>query len=1023
MRVRRGLVTLARAALAMAAAALMCGSPAQEPAAAQPPYQDPSVPVEQRAADLVSRLTLEEKVAQLAHAAPAIDRLGVPAYNWWNEALHGVARAGRATVFPQAIGLAAAWNTALVRQVATAISDEARAKHHAFARRGQRGLYQGLTFWSPNINIFRDPRWGRGMETYGEDPFLAGRLAVEFVRGMQGDDPTYLKTVATPKHFAVHSGPEPDRHTFDALVDERDLRETYLPQFEMAVREGGAWSVMCAYNRVRGEPACASPFLLDAVLRKAWGFAGYVVSDCDAIEDIHATHKVAKTKAEAAAVALRAGCDLNCGDTYAALGEAVRLGLVSEADIDAAVRRLFAVRFRLGLFDPPERVPYAQIPPAVVDSPAHRALALQAARESIVLLKNEGRLLPLARNLNTIAVIGPNAHDEAVLLGNYHGTPAEAVTPLEGIREKVGPSTRVLYAQGADWAEGLPAFEVVPATALRATRDGRTVPGLLGEYFDLRSRAAGEADTSWRSATLAFPELTGQPLFTRLDAPLDVHWLDAVPDPRLTDDRYAVRWTGELVPPVTGTYQLGGFGLTGWRLFLDDRLLVEFRSRHEPSTKARSIALEAGRSYRLRVEYFDRGTDAGFRLLWVRPDRRLEEDAIAAARQADAIVAVLGLSPRLEGEEMEVPVAGFKGGDRVDIGLPAPQERLLRRLADVGKPLVLVLLNGGALAVPWAAAHVPAIVEAWYGGQAAGAALADALFGDYNPAGRLPVTVYASLDQLPPLADYRMAGRTYRYFAGDPLFPFGFGLSYTRFVYRNLSAPAQVAGGEPVSISVEVENAGTRAGDEVVQLYVTDVAASVPVPIRSLQGFRRVTLQPGERRRVAFTLTPRQLSLLDADFRRIVEPGVFEVAVGGGQPGPPGRAHAPTTQVLTARVEVTGGPNDRLGDRAQRICPSWKDSFAGFAAGASTQRRRRRLDLARVDVTASAGGPGWLEEARRRAAHGPPRGATTTTLRRASPARRPRRPTWTRCSLPCRDRSAATSAAPGSTSFELAPPA
>jgi beta-glucosidase len=902
---RNRLAALAVVVLGATLAAGVAGRPRIAPANDRPLYQDPAARTEARVADLIARMTLDEKVSQLVHAAPAIERLGVPAYNWWNEGLHGVARAGRATVFPQAIGLAATWNTTLMREVATAIADEARAKHHEFVRRGRRDIYQGLTFWSPNINIFRDPRWGRGMETYGEDPFLAGRLAVEFVRGLQGDDPTYLKTVATPKHFAVHSGPEPDRHTFDVSVDERDLRETYLPQFEMAVREGGARSVMCAYNRFRGEPACASPLLLDRILRQEWSFTGYVVSDCDAIDDIHATHRLTATRAQASALGVKAGCDLNCGQTYESLTAAVNAGLVREADIDTALGRLLTVRFRLGMFDPPEAVPYARIPYSTVDSPAHQALALRAARESIVLLKNDRAILPLSKTLKTIAVIGPNADDEEVLLGNYNGTPSRVVTPLAGIRAALGDRARVLHAQGADWADGLAAFDVVPGSALRTMRDGEPVPGLTGEYFDTSRRDAGPGGT-WLSASLDYPTLNGPAVLTRVDPALDFHWLDAVPDPRLADDGYAIRWTGELTAPVTGTYLLGGYGLTGWRIYLDDALLVEFKSRHEPGKKATATPLEAGRRYRIRVEYFDRGHDARFQLLWARPDRRLRPPALAAARQADAIVAVLGLSPRLEGEEMTVPVPGFKGGDRVALGLPQAQDDLLRALAATGKPLVLVLLNGSALAVPWAVEHVPAILEAWYPGQAAGAALADVLFGDYNPAGRLPVTVYRSAGDLPPFEDYRMAGRTYRYFKGRPLFPFGFGLSYTEFAYSNLVMPARVDAGAPVPISVDVANVGSRAGDEVVQLYLTDVAASVPVPIRSLQGFQRVTLRPGERTTVRFTLTPRQLSLLDEAHERRVEPGVFEIAIGGTQPGQHGPADARTTGIVTRRLEVTG---------------------------------------------------------------------------------------------------------------------
>jgi beta-glucosidase len=853
-------------------------------------------------------MTLEEKALQLQHQAPAIERLGIPEYNWWNECLHGVARAGRATVFPQAIGLAATWDAELLHRVATAISDEARAKHHDFARRGKRGLYEGLTFWSPNINIFRDPRWGRGMETYGEDPFLAGTLAVAFVRGLQGDDPWWLKTVATPKHFAVHSGPESGRHTFDAVIDERDLRETYLPQFEMAVREGGAMSVMCAYNRLLGEPACASGLLLGGVLRGEWGFGGYVVSDCDAIDDMLSTHKLVPTAAAAAARGLRGGCDLNCGTAYAALVDAVREGLVTEAEVDRAVARLLTIRHRLGMLDPPAATPHGTIPVSVVDNPAHRALALEAARASIVLLKNDRGLLPLGQKVKRVAVIGPNADDEEVLLGNYNGTPAAAVTPLAGLRRALEPRVRVTHARGADWANEMPALEVVPASALRTRNGGRPAQGLTGEYFDLRG-AAGDGAATWHSATLAFPELPAAPAFTRVDARLDFRWFDGTPDARLADDAFAVRWSGELAAPATGEWLLGGSGLTGFRVWLDDALVVEFRSRHESSRKTARVRLEKGRAHRLRVEYFDAGDDARFQLLWTHLDpertRTLRREALREARAADVVIAVLGLSPRLEGEEMPVPVAGFAGGDRVELGLPAVQQQLLEALVALGKPVVLVLLNGSALAIPWAAEHVGAIVEAWYPGQAAGAAIADVLVGAYNPAGRLPVTVYASADQLPPFDDYRMSGRTYRYFSGRPLFPFGYGLSYTTFAYRNLKLPGEVAAGESIPVSVEVENMGRRAGEEVVQLYVGDTEASAPVPFRSLAGFLRIALQPGERRTVAFTLAPRALSLLDADLRRVIEPGVFEISVGGAQPGP---AVAPTTQVVTGRVAVTGAP-------------------------------------------------------------------------------------------------------------------
>ena len=859
----------------------------QTPSQDSPRYRNPDLPFDERVNDLVSRMTLDEKVSQMLYDAPAIERLGIPAYNWWNEALHGVARAGRATVFPQAIGLAATWDTDLMFRVATAISDEARAKYRDAVQHGRRGIYEGLTFWSPNINIFRDPRWGRGMETYGEDPYLTGQLGVEFVKGMQGNDPHYLKTVATPKHFAVHSGPEPDRHVFDAVVDDRDLRETYLPAFRATVIDGKAQSVMCAYNRFRGQPCCGSSELLQKILREEWGFDGYVVSDCWAIMDFYTTHKVYRTAPEAAARALLAGTDLNCGVTYDSLGVAVRKGLVSELPVDLAVKRLFRARFRLGMFDPPDRVPYAKIPLSINDSKEHRELAVEATRKSIVLLKNEGGLLPLRKGFRTIAVIGPNADDVDVLLGNYNGTPADPITPLEGIRRKVPTGTKVIYARGCDLAENMPSLEVLPSTFLSTEQNGARVKGLETRYFNNHN-------------------FEDAPFVARIDEAVDFNWWQDPPVPGMKADSFSIRWTGSVVPPVSGRYALGVRSFGGARLYLDDSLLVEASDRHNVFIEWKCVELSAGVPRHIKLEYWDRRADASVQLVWAKPDLRLKDEALAAAEMSDVVVMTMGLSPRLEGEEMPIDVPGFKGGDRVDIGLPRPQEELLKAIAALGKPVVLVLLNGSALAVNWASEHIPAIVEAWYPGQAAGTALADVLFGDYNPAGRLPLTFYKSTDQLPAFTDYEMRGRTYRYFAGEPLYPFGFGLSYTTFAYSNLRLPARVPAGENVTVSVDVKNTGARDGEEVVQLYITDVQAGAPVPIRSLQGFRRVHLKPGESKSVLFLLTPRQLSLIDSQNRRIVEPGVFEVSVGGKQPGFTGRADAATTGSVAGRFEVIG---------------------------------------------------------------------------------------------------------------------
>jgi beta-glucosidase len=825
-------------------------------------------------------MTLEEKISQMMNGAAAVERLGVPAHDWWNEALHGVARAGVATVFPQAIGLAATWDDELVRRVADVVSTEARAKHHEFARLGDRGRYKGLTFWSPNINIFRDPRWGRGQETYGEDPFLTARLGVAFVRGLQGDDPKYLKVAATAKHYAVHSGPEPERHSFDAVASERDLRETYLPAFRALVVEGRAEGVMCAYNRTNGEPACANKKLFD-ILRREWAFGGHVVSDCAAVEDIWKHHKFTKTEAEASALAVKSGTDLTCGREYRSLAQAVKDGLITEAEIDVAVGRLMRTRFRLGTFDPPESVKYARIPYAVNDSPAHRALSLEAARASVVLLKNEGGALPLRKDLKTVAVIGPNADAPDVLLGNYNGEPSKSVTPLQGVREKVSPATRVLHSPGMYQTGSL--VETVPAAAFA---------GLKGEYF---------ANREWK----------GEPALVRADERVDFNWGSAAPAPQVPADNFSARWTGKLIAPESGKYLLGFAGNGGARLLLDGRAVVEELDNRRTRTVTKEVELERGRQYDIRVEYGENANlSAAARLVWRPPsgDRPLRDDALAKARAADAVVMVLGINPSVEGEEMNVRVEGFRGGDRTDISLPRPQEELLKEVHALGKPVVLVLLGGSALAVNWADENVGAIVAAWYPGQEGGTAVADVLFGDYNPAGRLPVTFYKSASQLPPFEEYGMRGRTYRYFRGEPLYPFGHGLSYTRFRYDNLRLSARrVRAGRGLTVSADVTNTGRRAGDEVVQLYVTDVASAHPVAVRSLAGFRRVRLAPGERRRVTFALDARQLSVIDERGRRVVEPGEFTVSVGGKQPGFKGRADAATTGLVSGSFVVTGG--------------------------------------------------------------------------------------------------------------------
>jgi beta-glucosidase len=847
---------------------LFAFSCAQEPQDHNFLFMNPNLSIEQRVDDLVSRMTLEEKIGQMMNDAPAIERLGIPQYNWWNECLHGVARAGLATVFPQSIGLGATWDEDLIFRMATAISDEARVKYHHLMKKNRSLIFQGLTFWSPNINIFRDPRWGRGQETYGEDPFLTGRLAVQFIKGLQGDDPRYFKTISTVKHFAVHSGPEPLRHAFDAVTDDRDLLETYLPQFEMGIKEGKAYSVMCAYNRYDGEACCGSNRLLIQILRNDWGFKGYVVSDCGAINDIYRGHKIVDSPEEAAALAVKSGCDLECGQVYEYLKKAVGQGLISEQEIDIAVKRLFTARFKLGMFDPPEMVKYTKIPYEILDSKQHRELALEAARKSIVLLKNENDLLPLDKNIISIAVIGPNADQWLMLLGNYNGTPADPITPLRGIREKVSAGTQVLYAQGCELTEGIPVFGVIPSDVLFT---GENEGCVKAEYYDNR-------------------ELNGAPLFTAIDKNIDVNWFDKAPRADMDGDNFGVRWSGELRPDQSGEYQLGLISTCKVKLFLNDDL-ISYSSYHyrdeygDPRLrKSDPLQLEAGRRYRIRVEAQESYGDAQVQLVWARPRPGLKKEAIEAAGKADVVIMCMGLTPRMEGEQMPINIEGFNGGDRTRLDLPDVQQDLIKEIQALGKPVVLVLLNGSALAVNWENEHVPAVVEAWYPGQAAGQAIADVLFGDYNPGGRLPVTYYKSVADLPPFEEYAMSGRTYRYFKGEPLYPFGYGLSYTSFKYDNLKVKSENGVHDTVLVKVDIRNTGKFAGDEVVQVYLSDLQAPVPVPIRSLVGFRRIYLLPDEVKKVLFSIPPSAFSLIDDKNERKVLPGEFEIAVGSRQP-------------------------------------------------------------------------------------------------------------------------------------------
>ena len=865
---------------------MLCATALAQQSAEETIYKNPKLPVEQRVDDLISRMTLEEKVSQLGHTAQAVPRLGIPEYNWWNEGLHGVARAGNATVFPQAIGLAATFDEPLMHEVAEVISTEFRAKYYATLHPdGGADWYRGLSVWSPNINIFRDPRWGRGQETYGEDPYLTSRMGVAFVTGLQGSDPKYLKTIATPKHFAVHSGPESTRHTVDIQPSRHDLEDTYLPAFRAAVTEGKALSAMCAYNSVNGQPACANPALLDEHLRRDWGFQGYVVSDCGAVADIFGGHHFSATSEEGVAAAFKGGMDLICGDyrngmstERAAILGAVHKGLLSEADVDRSLRRLFMARFRLGMFDPASMVSYSSVTVAENDTEAHRQLALRTAREAIVLLKNKDHFLPIKKAPDSIAVIGPDADDLDALEGNYNGTPSKPVTIVAGIRKRF-PQSKVVYVQGTGLTG--PVTAAVPTTAL-CTDASCAEHGLKAQYFSNMT-------------------LEGDPILNRIDGTVDFAWGDTGISPQLLKN-YSVRWSGVLMAPATGDYLIGFTGQDGYRLWFDGSLIAEdWKIHHPASTKTKKIQLEKGRPYPIKIEYFQNIRSSEARLIWSLPDQGTQQ-ALDAAGSAGLVVVVMGLSPRIEGEEMEVAAEGFAGGDRTRIDLPAPQEQLLERIHALGKPTVLVLMNGSALSVNWADENLPVILEAWYPGEEGGTAVADALAGDYSPAGRLPITFYKSVAQLPPFEDYSMAKRTYRYFDGEPLYPFGFGLSYTNFAYGTvrLDTPKVGSGGD-VTISVDVTNTGAMAGDEVIQLYLTRSGVT-GAPLRSLNGFQRVHLDRGQKKTVSFKLHERDLSIVDEAGKHRIVPGNVEVWIGGGQPV--GRVGLPKTAGVSTQFTI-----------------------------------------------------------------------------------------------------------------------
>ncbi|HYL97719.1 MAG TPA: glycoside hydrolase family 3 C-terminal domain-containing protein [Blastocatellia bacterium] len=844
------------------------------------PYKNTDLTPEERAADLVYRMTLQEKASQLVNQARPIPRLEVPGYDWWSESLHGVAVNGT-TEYPEPVGLAATFDAPGIHEMAAAIGIEARIVHAKSLHDGNSSIFHGLDFWAPNINIFRDPRWGRGQETYGEDPFLTGRLAVAFVTGMQGNDPRYYRVISTPKHFFVHSGPEPTRHFADVDVSKHDMEDTYLPAFRAAIVEGHAGSVMCAYNGINGEPACANQFLLQHTLRDAWHFNGYVVSDCGAVRDIFSGHRYRPTQPEASAISLGRGMDNECIDfgpvkdnhDYEPYIEAVQQGYLSEGAIDTALIRLFSARIRLGMFDPPSMVPYSDIDEKELDSPAHRALALRLANESMVLLKNDG-VLPLKPSVKRIAIVGPLADQTAVLLGNYNGTPTHTVSVLEGMKAEF-PDAKITYVPGTQFLSnrGVP----VP-TAVLTTPDGK--PGLKADY------SSGQQGFGSRPT----------PIMSRIEPAAEVNESN-LPEQAKGKSAVGVHWTGFLSPSQTGDYLLG-IKATGFaRVSLGGKQLVQMYSGG--SNLAR-VHLEKGQPEKLEV-LSGQGSDGKLeaQLLWAQVNNAPDPAAIAAAKDADVVVAVVGITSRLEGEEMPVDEPGFLGGDRTTLDLPQPEEDLVRAVAATGTPLVVVLMNGSALGANWENAHANAIVESWYSGEEGGAAVPETLSGKNNPAGRLPVTFYKDIHQLPHFEDYAMHGRTYRYFKGEPLWPFGYGLSYTTFKYSDLNVPKETINvGAPLDASVTVTNTGNIAGDEVVQLYLKfpDVAGA---PIRALRGFQRIHLEPGASETVKFHLERRDLSMVTEAGDIIVAEGKYTVSVGGGQPG----TVAPS---VSGNFEITG---------------------------------------------------------------------------------------------------------------------
>lgn len=847
------------------------------------PMWNTSLPVEQRVNDVVSRLTLEEKVAQMLNATPAIPRLGIPAYDWWNEVLHGVARTPfRTTVFPQAIAMAATWDTNSLYRMADYSALEGRAIHNKAIELGRTSeRYVGLTYWTPNINIFRDPRWGRGQETYGEDPFLTAMLGRSFVRGLQGEDPKYLKAAACAKHFAVHSGPEPSRHSDNFNPTTYDLWDTYLPAFKELVVDAHVAGVMCAYNAVNTQPCCGNDLLMNDILREQWKFTGYVTSDCWAIDDFFRYHKTHPDATSSAIDAVVHGTDVECGQAvYQTLVESVKKGLIKEEYLNTSLKRLFTIRYRLGMFDPVSMVKYAQTPASVLESVPHQQHALKMAQQSIVLLRNENNTLPLNKTIRKIAVLGPNADNRISVLGNYNGTPSHITTILEGIKKKLGNNVEVIYEKAVNFANDT-----------------------LLQYVDLQNQFSWDGQQGVKAEYYNNRELKDQPFLVRTEKNIDHSWQrgDIIGN-NVTATNFSARYTTRFAAKETGSIDLEVEADDGYRLFVNDKEVVNAWLRNRWGAKTYKLETKKDAVYNIVLEYWQGDDNANVAL---RTGHFIQTDFEALAnrlRQVDAIVFAGGISPQLEGEEMPVAVPGFSGGDRTSIMLPAVQTKLLKALKTTGKPVVFVMMTGSAIAIPWEAENIPAIVNAWYGGQSAGTAVADVLFGDYNPAGRLPVTFYKGDEDLPGFSDYSMNGRTYRYFNGQALFPFGYGLSYTSFRYDQLTAPASAKAGQPIKLTVKLTNTGKRDGEEVTQLYVSHPGANGKAPLRALKGFQRISLKAGETKLVHFTLSVEDLSLIDETNGQLYQPkGKVSISLGGGQPGVSNKT---TSNVVTQLISI-----------------------------------------------------------------------------------------------------------------------